>query len=280
MNINSAIIQGAKVLKDSLINNPYLDSEILMAKVINKDRKYILLNSKKNLDKNYLNSFQNLIKKRSIGKPIAYLINKKFFWNSEFIVSNDTLIPRPDSELIIEKVLKLTAYKKKLNILEIGVGSGCIILSILKERKSFYGTGIDISKSCLNISKLNAIKLKLSSKLKLFKSNVDKFTLGKYDLIISNPPYIKKCKIKYLEKGVAKFEPKLALDGGRDGLSEMRKVIKKSSELIKKNGKLVLEIDFDQRNRVISLLKKKGFYINSVNKDLANNDRCIVCTRM
>ncbi len=280
MNINSAIIQGAKVLKDNFINNPYLDSEILMAKVINKDRKYILLNSKKNLDKNYLNSFQKLIKKRSIGKPIAYLINKKFFWNSEFIVSNDTLIPRPDSELIIEKVLKLTAYKKKLNILEIGIGSGCIILSILKERKSFYGTGIDISKSCLNISKLNAIKLKLSSKLKLYKSNVDKFTLGKYDLIISNPPYIKNCKIRYLEKGVAKFEPKLALDGGRDGLSEMRKVIKKSSELIKKNGKFVLEIDFDQRNRVISLLKKKGFYINSINKDLANNDRCIVCTKI
>jgi len=280
MNINSAIIQGAKVLKDSFINNPYLDSEILMAKVINKDRKYILLNSKKNLETNCLNFFQKLIKKRSIGKPIAYLINKKFFWNSEFIVSNDTLIPRPDSELIIEKVLKITAYKKKLNILEIGIGSGCIILSILKERKSFYGTGIDISKSCLKISKLNAIKLKLSSKLKLYKSNVDKFNLGKYDLIISNPPYIKKCKIKYLEKGVARFEPKLALDGGLDGLSEIRKVINKSSELIKKNGKFVLEIDFDQRKRVISLLKKKGFYINSINKDLANNDRCIVCTKI
>ena len=280
MNINSAIIQGAKVLKDSSINNPYLDSEILMAKVIKKDRKYILLNSKTYLDTEDLNFFQKLIEKRSIGNPIAYLINKKFFWNSEFIVSNDTLIPRPDTELIIEKVLKLTVHKKKLNILEIGIGSGCIILSILKERKSFYGTGIDISKSCLNISKLNAIKLKLSTKLKLYKSNVDKFTLGKYDLIISNPPYIKKSKLKYLEKDVAKFEPKLALNGGLDGLSEIRKVIKKSSELIKKNGKFVLEIGFDQKNKVVSLLKKKGFYINSINRDLANNDRCIVCTKI
>ena len=280
MNINSAIIKGAKVLKDNSIKNPYLDSEILMAKVINKDRKYILLNPKTYLDTKDLNFFQKLIKKRSIGNPIAYLINKKFFWNSEFIVSNDTLIPRPDTELIIEKVLKLTVHKKKLNILEIGIGSGCIILSILKERKSFHGTGIDISKSCLNISKLNAFNLKLSSKLKLYKSNVDKFTLGKYDLVISNPPYIKKNKLKYLEKDVAQFEPKLALNGGLDGLSEIKKVIKKSSELIKKNGKFVLEIGFDQTNEVVSLLKKKGFYINSINKDLANNDRCIVCTKI
>jgi len=280
MNINSAIIKGAKVLKDRFVKNPFLDSEILMTKAIQKDKKYILLNSKKVLHTEDLNYFQKLIKKRSIGKPIAYLINKKFFWDSEFIVSNDTLIPRPDTELVIEKILDLTAYKKKLNILEIGIGSGCILLSILKERKGFYGTGIDISKSCLNISKLNAIKLKVSSKLKLYKSNVDKFTLGKYDLIVSNPPYIKNRDIKYLDKDVAKFEPKLALDGGLDGLSAIRKVIKKSSELIKKNGKFVLEIGYDQKNKVISLLKKEGFYINSINKDLANNDRCIVCTKI
>ncbi len=280
MNINLAIIQGAKVLKDNFIKNPYLDSEILLTHVIDKDRKYILTNSKKDLDKEYLNTFQILIKERSIGKPIAYLTNKKFFWKSEFTLSDDVLIPRPDTELVIEKILDLTKYKKKLNILEIGVGSGCILLSILKERKSFYGTGIDISKSCLKISKLNAIKLKVSSKLKLYKSNVDKFTLGKYDLIVSNPPYIKNLNLKYLEKDVARFEPKLALDGGLDGLSEIRKVIKKSSELIKKNGKFVLEIGFDQKNKVITLLKKEGFYINSINKDLANNDRCVVCTKI
>ncbi len=280
MNIYSAIIYGAKILKDNLIKNPYLDSEILMMKAIEEDRKYILLNYKMDLNKKDLNTFQKLINKRSIGKPIAYLINKKFFWNSEFILSDDILIPRPDTELIIEKVLDLTANKNKLNVLEIGIGSGCILLSILKERKSFYGTGIDISKSCLKISKLNAIKLKVRSKLKLFKSNVDKFNLGKYDLIISNPPYIKNFDLKYLEKDVARFEPKLALDGGLDGLSAIRKVIKKSSDLIKKNGRFVLEIAFDQKYEVISLLKKEGFYINSINKDLANNDRCIVCTKI
>ena len=280
MNIESAIIQGAKILKDSFIKNPYLDSEILMSKVIEKDRKYILLNSKRNLDSKDLNIFQKLIKKRSVGKPIAYLTYKKSFWNSEFTLSEGTLIPRPDTELVIEKILNLTKNKKKLNLLEIGIGSGCILLSILKERKSFYGTGIDISKICLNICKLNAIKLKVTSKLKLYKSNVDKFTLGKYDLIISNPPYIKNSDLKYLEKDIVKFEPQLALNGGQDGLSEIRKVIKKSSELIKRNGKFVLEIGFDQKNIVINLLKKEGFYINSINKDLAKNDRCIVCSKI
>ena len=280
MNINLAIIQGASVLKDNLINNPYLDSEILMAKAIDKDRKYILLNSNRYVDSKDLNFFKELIKKRSLGEPIAYLTNKKFFWDTEFAVSHDTLIPRPDTELIVEKVLELTAQKKIANILEIGIGSGCVLLSILKERKEFYGVGIDISKNCLNISKLNAIKLKVSSKLKLYKSNVDKFSLGKYDLIVSNPPYIKSSDLKYLEKDVVKFEPELALNGGQDGLSEIRKVIKKSSELIKKNGKFVLEIGFDQKNIVINLLKKEGFYINSINKDLAKNDRCIVCSKI
>jgi len=280
MNINSAIVYGAKVLKNRFFKNPYLDSEILMTNVIKKDRKYVLLNYKKDLADEDLNSFKKLINKRLSGNPIAYLINKKFFWESEFVVSNETLIPRPDTELVVQKVLEITAYKKNLNILDIGVGSGCILLSILKERKSFYGTGIDLSKSCINMSKINAIKLKASSKLKLYKSNVDKFTLGKYDLIVSNPPYIKKTQLKYLEDNVAKFEPKLALDGGLDGLSTIRKVINKSSELIKKNGKFVLEIGSDQKNKVIIILKKEGFYINSINKDLANNDRCIVCTKI
>ena len=280
MNINLAINQGSKILRNKFIPNSQLDSEILMAKTINKDRKYILLNSNNILNNNDLNNFYELIEKRSLGNPVAYLTNKKFFWNSEFFITKDTLIPRPDTELLVENILRLTNQKNKINILEIGIGSGCILLSILKERKNFYGTGIDISKNCINISKINAINLKLTSRLKLYKSDVDKFNLGKYDLIVSNPPYIKTCKIKYLEKDVAEFEPKLALDGGLDGLSEIRKVIKKSSELIKKNGKFILEIGFDQKNKVINLLKRNGFYINIIRKDFANKDRCIICTKI
>ena len=280
MNINSAINIGSKILRKKFVSNPQLDSEILMAKTIERDRNYILINSEYILNEKDLNFFYKLINQRCCGYPVAYLTNKKFFWNSEFFITKDILIPRPDTELVIENALNITRQKKNVNILDIGVGSGCILLSILKERKNFYGTGIDISKKCLNISKINAANLKVSSRLKLYKSDVDKFNLGKYDLIVSNPPYIKRCKLNYLEKDVVEFEPKQALDGGLDGLSEIRKVIKKSSELIKKNGKFVLEIGFDQKNKIINLLKREGFYINSTQKDLANNDRCIVSTKI
>ena len=280
MNINLAIKNGSKILRNNFITNSELDTEILMAKTINKDRNYILLNPDKLLNQNNLNYFFNLIKQRSLGNPVAYLTSKKFFWNSEFYITNDTLIPRPDTELVIENVLSLTKQKNIINILDIGIGSGCILLSVLKERKNFYGTGIDISKKCLNISKINAINLQVDSRLKLYKSDVDKFNLGKYDLIVSNPPYIKTNKLKYLEKDVVEFEPILALDGGLDGLSEIRKVVTKSSELIKKGGKLVLEIGYDQKNEVVNLIKKKGYYINSVEKDLAHNNRCIICTKI
>jgi len=280
MNINLAINEGLKKLKKKYIPSSVLDTEILMAEVLNQDRKDILLYSNNNLSRKELNNFYELINQRSLGNPVAYLTNKKFFWNSEFFITNDTLIPRPDTELVVENVLRLTKHKNKISILEIGVGSGCIILSILKERLNFRGIGIDISKKCLDITRINANKLKIMSRLKLYKSDVDKFNLGKYDLIVSNPPYIKKNKLKYLEREVAKFEPKLALDGGLDGLSEIRKVIQKSSELIKKNGILILEIGFDQKNEVINLLKKNGFYINRTEKDLANNDRCIVSKKI
>ena len=280
MNINSALIEGVNILKNKKIITAKLDAEILMSKVIGKDKKYIILNKEKKLKSKNLNYFYELINERSAKKPIAYMTNKKFFWKHEFLVTSDTLIPRPDTELIIEQVLKFTKNKNKLNVLDIGIGSGCILLSILKEKNNFHGTGIDISKKCLKICNINAVNLNIKSRLKLFKTDVDKFDQGKYDLIVSNPPYIKKLDLKYLEKDVVNFEPKFALDGGLDGLSEIRKVIKKSSELIKKNGKFILEIGFNQKNKTINLLKEKGFYINSTLKDLARNDRCIVSTKI
>ena len=280
MNIETAIREGVKILKDKDILTALLDTELLMAKAVNKDRKYVLLNFYKKLNKKKLIDFKKLIQKRSKRKPVAYLTNKKFFWKSDFFINHGTLIPRPETELIVENVLNLTKNKHKLNILDIGIGSGCILLSILNERKDFYGTGIDLSQNSLNISKINANNLNVSSRLKLFKTDVDKFFLGKYDLIVSNPPYINNYNIKYLEKDVSKFEPKLALDGGLDGLAVFRKVIKKSSKLIKKNGKFVLEIGFDQKTKVINLLKKEGFYINRTQKDLSRHDRCIISTKI
>ena len=280
MNIQSALSEGLNSLKKKSILSAKLDSEILMAKALGKKREYIILNNDKIIKEQNLKYFKKLVHERATRKPIAYLLKKKSFWNSEFYVNKNTLIPRPDTEIILEQVLKFTKNKNYLNILDIGVGSGCILLSILKERKNFYGTGIDISRNSLDICKMNAKKLLLERRVKFFKSDVDKFAIGKYDLIVSNPPYIKTSDLKYLESDVIKFEPKLALDGGLDGLSVIRKVIKKSSELLKKNGKFILEIGFDQKNKVIKLLNNKGFYINSTVKDLANNDRCIISTKI
>ena len=280
MIIRSAINEAFLELKNKNIKSSLLDSEILMSKVLNKKRDYIILNLEKKIDQKSLNLFKNLINERSSGKPIAYITGNKYFWKDEFKVDKNVLIPRPDTELIVEQILKICKNKKNLNVLEIGVGSGCILLSVLKEKKGLAATGIDISMGCIKICKSNIKKLKIRNKIDLFKSDIDNFNNGKYDLIISNPPYIKKTDLKYLERDVIKFEPKLALEGGIDGLSEIRKVIKKSSELIKINGKLVLEVGFDQKFKVKELLKEKGFYINKVLKDLSNNDRCIISTKI
>jgi len=279
MNIESAIKEGNLILEKNKIRSTKLDSEILLSKVIQKDRKFIILNYKQEIKEDIFNYYISLINKRSSGRPIAYLLGKKNFWNYEFEITEGVLIPRPDTEIIIEEVLRLSKNKNKLKILDIGVGSGCILLSILDEKKDFLGIGIDISKKCIELSKRNASSIGVENRVKFFKSNVDNFNSGKYDLIISNPPYIKQVSLKYLDKDVKNFEPKLALNGGIDGLSEIRKVIIKSSELIKINGKFVLEIGFDQKQEVIKILKNKGFYINKVLKDYAGNDRCIVSTK-
>ena len=280
MRIYEAISKGVKKLKECNINNPYLDSEILMGQVLKKDRKYLILNIKKKLCINIIKKYFDLIEVRSLGKPVAYITGKKEFWNYEFKVKDGVLIPRPETEMIIDQVLKLTANKTKLNILDIGVGSGCILLSILKEKREFLGTGVDISKKCIEISYLNSRNMNLKNRVKFFKTDIDNFNYGKYDLIISNPPYLKKLDFKYLDKDVANFEPKIALDGGIEGLSVIRKTIKKSSELIKKNGLFILEIAFDQKNIVKNLLRNKGFYINKILKDFANKDRCIISRKI
>ena len=280
MRIYEAISKGVKKLKECNINNPYLDSEILMGQVLKKDRKYLILNIKKKLCINIIKKYFDLIEVRSLGKPVAYITGKKEFWNYEFKVKDGVLIPRPETEMIIDQVLKLTVNKTKLNILDIGVGSGCILLSILKEKREFLGTGVDISKRCIEISYLNSRNMNLKNRVKFFKTDIDNFNYGKYDLIISNPPYLKKLDFKYLDKDVANFEPKIALDGGIEGLSVIRKTIKKSSELIKKNGLFILEIAFDQKNKVKNLLRNKGFYINKILKDFANKDRCIISRKI
>ncbi|MDC0392097.1 peptide chain release factor N(5)-glutamine methyltransferase [Candidatus Pelagibacter ubique] len=280
MNIENVLNEGIGILQKNKIANPQLDSEILLSNSIKRDKKHIILNPKEVLNSEQLGKFKSLIERRKKGEPIAYLINKKEFWKDEFFVNKDVLIPRPDSELIIEQVLKIYSKDDQLQILDIGTGSGCILLSILKERSNFYGTGIDISKKSINVSKFNAKQLNLTNRVKFFHSSVDNFNNGKYDIIVSNPPYIEQLSLKYLEKDVVNFEPKLALSGGFDGFSKIRKVINKTSNLIKKNGKFILEIGFNQKNKVIRILKEEGFYVNKAIKDYGNNDRCIISTKI
>ena len=279
MNFETAIHKASIELKKNNIKSHLLDSEILMSKAINKDREFVILNLQKDLKKKNYDYFKELISQRLKGKPIAYLTGKKSFWKYEFDINENVLIPRPETELIIENILRIFKNKRSIKFLDIGVGSGCILLSILKEKKNFFGVGIDLSKECIKMSEINANKLKVTNRVRLIKTDVDNFTFDKYDLIISNPPYIKKLDLKNLDKDVIDFEPKLALNGGLTGISEIRKVIKKSSELIKKNGKLVIEIAYKQKYEVIKLLQDKGFYINTVVKDLANKERCIISTK-
>jgi len=280
MNIENTLNTAIKTLTQFNIQNANLDSEILLAKIISKDRNYIILNSKEHLDQKYLLRFNDLIERRKKGEPVAYLTRKKEFWKNNFYIDQNVLVPRPDTELIVEEVLKFSKKKFKLQILDIGTGSGCILLSLLKEIPSFYGTGIDISKKSINVSKYNAKMLNLTNRVKFYNSDVDKFKIGKYDIVVSNPPYIELLKMKYLDKDLFKFEPKIALNGGIDGFSAIKKVVDRTSFLIKRNGKFFLEIGCNQKNKVKAILTKKGFYINKVLKDHGNNYRCIISTKI
>ena len=279
MNIEVAIKKACEELKKNKISSALLDSELLLSKVIKKDRKFILLNLDKEIDQSDQKSFRDLIIKRSNGKPLAHLTGIKSFWNYDFKINEKVLIPRPDTEIIVEQVLDIYKNKNNLNFLEVGIGSGCIGLSILKEKKSFKATGVDLSQDCIEICKSNANILGVGDRLKLLKSDVDNLIFRKYDLVVSNPPYVKKLDLSKLNKEVKNYEPRLALDGGLEGLSVIRKVIKKATELIKIRGKLILEIGYDQKEPVKKILNENNFYINKIIKDLAKNDRCIVSTK-
>jgi len=280
MNIQTALNEASKTLNNSSNASFKLDSEILLSEVIKKSRQYLILNSNEELKKENIKLFNYLLKRRKKGEPIAYLVNKKDFWKYSFYVDKNVLIPRPDSEHLVEETLKLTNNNSKLKILDIGTGSGCILLSILKDRKEFFGTGIDICKKALKVARFNANVHQLSNRVKFYNSDVDKFLIGKYDIILSNPPYIKQNNLKYLERDVVGFEPKLALNGGKDGFSKIIRVISRAAQLVKKNGRFILEIGFDQKNKALNILKNNGFYINKVVKDYGNNDRCVVSTKI
>ena len=274
MNISNLLKEGSDILKKNNIQTNQLDAEILLSKLMNKKRERLIINSDENVSNEIINNYNTLLERRSKKEPIAYIVNHREFWSKDFYVNKHTLIPRPETELLCENVIKL--FKdKEFNFLDIGTGTGCILLSILSELKKAKGIGIDISKKAIDVAKKNSLNFNLEDRAKFIVKPFNKIFGYKFDLIVSNPPYIKSIDIKNLKEDVRKFEPKLALDGGKEGLDVIKKVIYKSKTILKKDGLLALEIGFKQHYKVSQILKEQGFREKLLVKDYLNNIRCV-----
>ena len=281
MNYQEIIKQGSKILKVNNIKSFNLDSEILLSSILKLDRSKLILNLSKKIKDGDKKNYFNFIERRKKNEPVAYITGYKEFWKNKFKVDKNVLIPRPDTEILVEQTLNEIDKNCSKRILDIGTGSGCVLLAILKERKKCHGIGVDISRKAINLAKYNAKIQHIRNRIKFFNYDIDNFFCrDKYDLVVSNPPYIKCLAINDLDNDIKNYEPKVALNGGLDGYSKIRLIIKKSSTLIKKKGKLILEVGLDQTREVKKILKLNGFYINRTSKDLAGISRCIVSTKI
>ncbi len=277
MNVLELINSGSLLLQKQNIHTHRLDSEILLSKVLNKKREQILVKLNQNINKTEINEFYNLIRRRLLKEPIAYIIKEKEFWSKKFKVTQKTLIPRPETELLVESLIKI--YKdKKISILDAGTGSGCILISLLSELPNSSGIGIDISNKALIVAKQNAIKHKLGNRIKFYNKSISKIYNYKFDLLVSNPPYIDRKNIKNLDDDIKKYEPLIAINGGNDGLDVIKKVIYKARYILKINGKLAIEIGNGQSVRVSKELKLNNFKIEQYIKDFKENTRCLIST--
>ena len=279
MILENTIKQASQLLKNKNIISHELDVQVILSDIMGVTRDFFIANSHINVSINTIKKFNHAIKRRINREPVAYIIGKKEFWSQDFAVNQATLVPRPETELLIYKVVDFFK-NKRINVLDIGTGSGCILLSILKELDFSRGVGIDISTKAIKTAQINSKNLNLfhQSKFKVF--DISKFNVGKYDLIVSNPPYIPSKDIKNLSKDIINYEPLVALNGGLDGLDLIRKVIYKSNSLLKRNGVLAIEIGFNQYLKVSSLLRQYGFREMSRECDHNHNVRCIISTKV
>ena len=280
MIINSLIKQGSKILKKQNIDSHQIDAELLLSKAIRKDRVFLLTNDEYKVSQKETSDYLNFILRRKHHEPLSYIIKRKEFWSLGFNVNHNVLIPRPETETIVEQVVRRFKGKGSLNILDIGTGSGCILLSILKELRNSYGTGIDKSFKALTIAKKNSRKLNLLQRAKFIHCDVDNFNFGNYDVVVSNPPYICSRRIGCLGEDIKGFEPRIALDGGSSGLETITKVIIKAKKLLKTRGHLFVEIGNGQSRMVSSVLIKNGFRLVKKFFDYNKTIRCIMSTKI
>ena len=267
---------GSKMLMNKKIRSHRIDSEVILAHILKISREKLLI-SEKNVNTRDIFRFKSMISRRLFEEPVAYIVKKKEFRSEDFFVDKKSLIPRPETELLIDPIIKIFKTKS-LFFLDVGVGTGCIMFSILKELNHSRGIGIDICKKTIVNAKINLKRLKISNRSKLFCRSVEQITGQKFDLVVSNPPYVVKRDINQLSNDVKRFEPRRALDGGDDGLDVIKKVIYKSPGILKFNGILALEIGRGQYFFVSKILKHYGFREFRTIKDYENNVRCIFST--
>ena len=280
MIINSLIRQGSQILKKQNIDSHQIDAELLLSKAIRKDRVFLLTNDEYKVSQKETSDYLNFILRRKNHEPLSYITKRKEFWSLGFNVNHNVLIPRPETETIVEQVVRRFKGKGSLNILDIGTGSGCILLSILKELKNSYGTGIDKSFKALTIAKKNSRKLNLLQRAKFIHCDVDNFNFGNYDVVVSNPPYICSRRIGCLGEDIKGFEPRIALDGGSSGLETITKVIIKAKKILKTRGHLFMEIGDGQSRMVSSMLIKNGLRLVKKFFDYNKTIRCIMSTKI
>ncbi len=272
MKISSALAQARLELDSKGVSSSKLDSLILLSHALLVSKEQVIFNPDREIDASQQKVFFDLIARRAAREPVSHLINKREFFGEDFFVSKDVLDPRPDSESLIELVFKTFLDKnQKLKILEVGVGSGCLIITLLKAYKSADAIGVDISEKALKICQKNAGTHQVENRLNLRKS--DLFSAlnqnEKLDLIISNPPYIPSQDIENLEPEVKIHEPRNALDGGLDGLDFYKKIAIDAKNFLNENGKIILEIGFGQEQEIIEIFEKAGWAFNSWNLDLS-----------
>ena len=267
---------GSNILRSKKIVSHRIDSEVILSYILKISREKLLIKENKVCNENII-KFRSLISRRLKQEPVAYIIERKEFRSKDFFVDKKSLIPRPETELLIDPIVEIFK-NKNLFFLDIGVGSGCIIFSILKELNHSKGIGIDICKKAVLNAKINLNRFNLKNRVKLLNKSVDQVLNKKFDLIVSNPPYIVKREINRLANDIRKFEPKVALDGGNDGLDVIKKVIYKSKGILKLKGVLALEIGRGQYPSVARVLKENNFRQTRIVKDYQNNIRCIFST--